>query len=64
MQDVKKSILIMNLLTKNTDAKNFIDSIADKVGVTSDQLFMISGGFFAALLITILVILAIKRKCS
>jgi hypothetical protein len=47
-----------------TNNDNIIDSIADKVGVTSDQLFMISGGFFAALLITILVILAIKRKCS
>jgi hypothetical protein len=62
MQDVKKSILIMNLLTKNTDAKNFIDSIADKVGVTSDQLLMIAGGSLAALVLLIIVIAAIKRK--
>lgn len=47
---------------KNTDAKSFIDSIADKVGVTSDQLLMIAGGSLAALVLLIIVIAAIKRK--
>lgn len=47
---------------KNTDAKNFIDSIADKVGVTSDQLLILAGGSLAALVLLIIVIAAIKRK--
>ena len=45
-----------------TDDKNFTDSIADKIGVTSDQLLMIAGGSLAALILLIIVIAAIKRK--
>ena len=46
----------------DSDVTNFIDSIADKVGVTSDQLLMIAGGSLAALVLLIIVIVAIKRK--
>ena len=45
-----------------TDNDNIIDSIADKFGVTSDQLLMIAGGSLAALVLLIIVIAAIKRK--
>ena len=47
---------------ENSGVKNFIDSIADKVDVTSDQLLMIAGGSLAALVLLIIVIAAIKRK--
>ena len=46
----------------NSDTKNFIDSISDKIGVTSDQLLMIAGGSLAALVLLIIVIVTIKRK--
>jgi hypothetical protein len=46
----------------DSDVTDFIDSIADKVGVTSDQLLMIAGGSLAALVLLIIVIAAIKRK--
>lgn len=45
-----------------TNNDNIIDSIADKIGVTSDQLLMIAGGSLAALVLLIIVIAAIKRK--
>ena len=41
---------------------NFIDSIADKIGVTSNQLLMIAGGSLVALVLLIIVIVTIKRK--
>ncbi len=47
----------------DSDVTDFIDSIADKIGVTSDQLLMIAGGSLAALVLLIIVIAAIKRKC-
>ena len=41
---------------------DFIDSIADKIGVPSDQLLMVAGGSLAVLVLLIIVIAAIKRK--
>ena len=41
---------------------DFIDFIADKVGVTSNQLLMIAGGSLAGLLLLIIVISAIGRR--
>ncbi len=41
---------------------DFINSIADKFGVTSNQLLMIAGGSLAALVLLMIVIAAIKRK--
>lgn len=52
----------LNTPDNDSDVTDFIDSIADKVGVTSDQLLMIAGGSFAALVLLIIVIAAIKRK--
>ena len=45
-----------------TNNDNIIDSIADKFGVTSEQLLIIAGGSLAALVLLIIVIVAIKRK--
>lgn len=46
----------------DSDIMDFVNSIADKIGVTSDQLLMIAGGSLAALVLLIIVIAAIKRK--
>jgi len=47
---------------KDSDLQDFIDSTADKFGITSDQLLLIAGGSLAALVLLIIVIVAIKRK--
>ena len=52
----------LNTPDNDSDVTDFIDFIADKVGVTSDQLLMIAGGSLAALVLLIIVIAAIKRK--
>ena len=52
----------LNKPDNDSDVTDFIDSIADKVGVTSDQLLMLAGGSLAALVLLIIVITAIKRK--
>ena len=46
----------------DSDVTDFIDSIADKVGVSSDQLLILAGGSLAALVLLIIVIVVIKRK--
>lgn len=46
----------------DSNITDFIDSIADKVGATSDQLLILAGGSLAALVLLIIVIAAIKRK--
>lgn len=46
----------------DSDVMDFIDSIADKVGISSDKLLMIAGGSLAALVLLIIVIAAIRRR--
>lgn len=45
-----------------TSGTDFIDSIANKVGIPKDQLLIIAGGSLAALVLLIVVVAAIKRK--
>ena len=45
-----------------TGETDFIDSIANKVGIPKDQLLIIAGGSLAALVLLIVVIASIKRK--
>jgi len=47
---------------KDSDLQDFIDSTADKFGITSDQLLLIAGGSLAALVLLIVIIVAVKRK--
>ena len=51
-----------NTPSNDSDIMDFVNSIADKIGVTSDQLLMIAGGSLAVLVLLIIVIAAIKRK--
>lgn len=44
------------------DIMNFISFIANKIGVTSDQLLMIAGGSLAVLVLMIIIIVAIRRR--
>ena len=46
----------------DSDIMDFVNSIADKIGVTSDQLLMIAGGSLAALVLLIIVIAVIRRR--
>ena len=46
----------------DSDVMDFIDSIADKVGISSNKLLMIAGGSLAALVLLIIVIAAIRRR--
>jgi len=46
----------------DSDVMDFIDSIADKVGISSDKLLMIAGGSLVALVLLIIVIAAIRRR--
>lgn len=46
----------------DSDVMDFIDSIADKVGISSDKLLMIAGGSLAALVLLIIIIAAIRRR--
>jgi hypothetical protein len=59
---MKVSIQGKNSNGDNTNNDNIIDSIADKVGITSDQLLILVGGTLTALVLLIIVIAAIKSK--
>ena len=47
---------------KDSNIQDFIDSTADKLGITSGQLLLIAGGSLAALVLLIVIIVAVKRK--